>query len=251
MMADGRPSAKAVICRQCHIGAKVVSHGRYVAFQMVEVAIPRQMFQEILRLLEVTVAVRTSRLSCRKTGKTRIFSPVHESSGESWLTSWVSLRLGRPSRCRGIIRQEWRKSSNPRQAARCSVNYNSRCLQGRHLADVGLLRKSICGSVAKCILTASGQPIAVALSDRGRVTCSVSCENAADALSRLLPASRCCLGLAGAGRGAVARSRGLCRGNLEAGDANHWADVASDQLEKTDGKSRYHHSGVAQGSVGC
>src|SRR5262245_9152036 len=28
------------------IGAKVVSHGRYVAFQMAEVAIPRQMFQE-------------------------------------------------------------------------------------------------------------------------------------------------------------------------------------------------------------
>src|SRR5262249_60603153 len=33
------------------IGAKVVSHGRYVAFQMAAVAIPRQMFQEILRLI--------------------------------------------------------------------------------------------------------------------------------------------------------------------------------------------------------
>ena len=33
------------------IGAKVVSHGRYVAFQMAEVAIPGQMFQEILRLI--------------------------------------------------------------------------------------------------------------------------------------------------------------------------------------------------------
>jgi hypothetical protein len=31
------------------IGANVVSHGRYVAFQMAEVALPRQMFQEILR----------------------------------------------------------------------------------------------------------------------------------------------------------------------------------------------------------
>jgi len=29
----------------------VVSHGRYVVFQMAEVAIPRQMFQEILRLI--------------------------------------------------------------------------------------------------------------------------------------------------------------------------------------------------------
>jgi len=33
------------------IGAKVVSHGRYILFQMAEVAIPRQMFQEILRLI--------------------------------------------------------------------------------------------------------------------------------------------------------------------------------------------------------
>ena len=33
------------------IGAKVVSHGRYIAFQMAEVAIPRRMFREILRLI--------------------------------------------------------------------------------------------------------------------------------------------------------------------------------------------------------
>jgi hypothetical protein len=33
------------------IGAKVVSHGRYVAFQMAEVAIPGQKVQEILRLI--------------------------------------------------------------------------------------------------------------------------------------------------------------------------------------------------------
>ena len=33
------------------IGAKVVSHGRYVAFQMAEVAIPRQVFADILRLI--------------------------------------------------------------------------------------------------------------------------------------------------------------------------------------------------------
>ena len=33
------------------IGAKFLSHGRYVAFQIAEVAIPRQMFQEILRLI--------------------------------------------------------------------------------------------------------------------------------------------------------------------------------------------------------
>jgi hypothetical protein len=33
------------------IGAKVVSHGRYVTFQMAEVAVPRQMFKDILMLI--------------------------------------------------------------------------------------------------------------------------------------------------------------------------------------------------------
>jgi hypothetical protein len=33
------------------IGAKVVSHGRYVTFQMAEVAVPRQMFTDILSLI--------------------------------------------------------------------------------------------------------------------------------------------------------------------------------------------------------
>ena len=33
------------------IGAKVVTHGRYVAFQMAEVAVPRTLFAEILRLI--------------------------------------------------------------------------------------------------------------------------------------------------------------------------------------------------------
>jgi hypothetical protein len=33
------------------IGAKIVNHGRYVTFQMAEVAVPRQMFQEILSLI--------------------------------------------------------------------------------------------------------------------------------------------------------------------------------------------------------
>jgi hypothetical protein len=32
-------------------GAKVVSHGRYVTFQMAEVAVSRQMFQDILSLI--------------------------------------------------------------------------------------------------------------------------------------------------------------------------------------------------------
>jgi hypothetical protein len=34
------------------IGAKIVRHGGYVFFQMAEVAVPRELFQEILRLIE-------------------------------------------------------------------------------------------------------------------------------------------------------------------------------------------------------
>ncbi len=33
------------------IGAKVVRHGRYITFQLAEVAIPRSLFADILRLI--------------------------------------------------------------------------------------------------------------------------------------------------------------------------------------------------------
>ena len=33
------------------IGAKVVRHARYAVFQMAEVAVPRELFHEILRLI--------------------------------------------------------------------------------------------------------------------------------------------------------------------------------------------------------
>ena len=34
------------------ISARVVRHGRYVIFQMAEVAVPKELFQEILRLID-------------------------------------------------------------------------------------------------------------------------------------------------------------------------------------------------------
>ncbi len=34
------------------IGAKVVSHGRYVTFQLAEVAVPRSLFRKILSLID-------------------------------------------------------------------------------------------------------------------------------------------------------------------------------------------------------
>ncbi len=33
-------------------GAKVVHHGRYITFQLAEVAVPRNLFREILRLID-------------------------------------------------------------------------------------------------------------------------------------------------------------------------------------------------------
>ena len=45
MVAD-QPAREAV-----KIGAKVVSHGRYVTFQLAEVAVPREMFADILSLI--------------------------------------------------------------------------------------------------------------------------------------------------------------------------------------------------------
>lgn len=51
------------------IGAKVVSHGRYVTFQMPE----------------GPVALCTSHLTCRKAGKARVFTADRESYGESRL----------------------------------------------------------------------------------------------------------------------------------------------------------------------
>jgi hypothetical protein len=52
------------------IGAKVVRHGRYVAFLMDDVAIPRTLFADILRLIgelrrpPVTSTAQGVRLSC-------------------------------------------------------------------------------------------------------------------------------------------------------------------------------------------
>jgi Transposase DDE domain group 1 len=34
------------------IGARIVRHGRYVVFQMAEVAVPRSLFVEILRCID-------------------------------------------------------------------------------------------------------------------------------------------------------------------------------------------------------
>ena len=45
-------SLRALREKLVKMGAKVVSHGRYVIFQMAEVTVPRGLFWEILRLTD-------------------------------------------------------------------------------------------------------------------------------------------------------------------------------------------------------
>ena len=44
-------SLTSLLEKRIKIGAKVVTHGRYVTFQMAKIAVPRQMFAEILSLI--------------------------------------------------------------------------------------------------------------------------------------------------------------------------------------------------------
>ncbi len=48
----GRWSITTMREKLIKIGAKVVRHGRYVTFQLAEIAIPRRLFAEILRLID-------------------------------------------------------------------------------------------------------------------------------------------------------------------------------------------------------
>jgi hypothetical protein len=64
------------------IGAKVISHGRYVAFQMAEVAIPRNLFADILRLIaelrppRVLGATRKTRCPVSGSKEVRFLPPI-------------------------------------------------------------------------------------------------------------------------------------------------------------------------------
>ncbi len=49
---DGCWSLTTLREKLAKIDAKVVSHGRYVTFQMAEVAVPRELFRKILRLID-------------------------------------------------------------------------------------------------------------------------------------------------------------------------------------------------------
>ena len=49
---DPKPKLVTLRVKLVKIGAKVVSHGRYVTFQLAEVAVPRELFRKILSLID-------------------------------------------------------------------------------------------------------------------------------------------------------------------------------------------------------
>jgi hypothetical protein len=57
--------------RLIKIGARLASHGRYVAFQMAEVAVPRALLADILRLDRRAAAAARSRAGVRHRAITR------------------------------------------------------------------------------------------------------------------------------------------------------------------------------------
>jgi hypothetical protein len=89
---------------------------------------------------EVKVAVRTSRLFCKKAGKTRIFSPVQESSGESPSPDAGTLCLFHRAvgashrddpRAWSAIAKQWRQIA--KQLSPQLINRPNRCVAGAPL----------------------------------------------------------------------------------------------------------------------
>jgi hypothetical protein len=102
------------------IGAKVVSHGRYVAFQMAEVAIPRQMFQEILRLIGELRPQPTTSASMRRSTVMRSRATDRRSASKcqgEWPDQTLDQAFGLPEVLVGgqhlaSILQEGRENAN-------------------------------------------------------------------------------------------------------------------------------------------
>jgi hypothetical protein len=63
-------------------------------------------------------------------GDRECFSSVQESSGESWLTSWVSLRLGRPIKMPGLNGKNGARAAILGKRRALLGEYNSHYLQG-------------------------------------------------------------------------------------------------------------------------
>jgi len=125
------------------IGAKVVSHGRYVTFQMAEVAVPRQMFQEILSLIarlraptgrSGQIRQTTTAEVCLDEGQATSFGPARQETARfgcqrGWLwPNFVAV-------CLDETKNRARRARNPRNVGSGQSTkqcYSRRPTRGKH-----------------------------------------------------------------------------------------------------------------------
>ncbi len=96
------------------IGAKVVCHGRYITFQLAEVAIPRALFVEILRLID------RLRLAPAKRSNRRLGKPV-----------WVLAPRARAFDWEPIRELQQGQRSSPPQSKAGQMTAPDRCITSR------------------------------------------------------------------------------------------------------------------------
>jgi hypothetical protein len=118
--------------RLIKIGAKVTSHGRYVTFQMAAIAVPRQMFVEILSLIARLRALAcasmreqsdqmrqaTTAKACNDLARSARFTvPVLSTAGFNRTLLVLSAICRCPSPVKGTI-----LAPKPRESGECLLN---------------------------------------------------------------------------------------------------------------------------------
>jgi len=111
------------------IGAKVVSHGRYVTFQMAEVAVPRQMFAEILSLIARLQAPHRSGMTAAVSDETD-----DEGRGVPGMKQSHEFRTPRGEQPERLCERGWLR---PNFIAVCLDETEDRAQQPLNLGNVG------------------------------------------------------------------------------------------------------------------
>jgi len=86
------------------IGAKVVRHGRYVTFQLAEVAVPRELFRKILSLID---DLRRRPIPAKIDGQVKTTGGVCLNGGKSWKMAFRT-RAAAQNQAIGWLRKECR-----------------------------------------------------------------------------------------------------------------------------------------------
>jgi hypothetical protein len=129
------------------VGAKILRHGRYVIFQMAEVAVPRDLFADILWRIDRTQTGTDLHGESRLGPQLRSDAPRAtnvsnrgEPSGESGLNRAVSPSLDGPALAAGLFNAEpsfgfalglWREYIGPTDLGNKSITEESRAISTR------------------------------------------------------------------------------------------------------------------------